>query len=84
MHFEWACKLIGLRIVVDKRIDNDLETKPFIAMSTHGSIMDVCTLLSIYRDRLAFPTKESLFKVPFIGFLFRNSCCIPVERDNLE
>lgn len=43
--FEWSCKLLGLRIIVDKRIDNDFKDKPFLLISTHGSMLDVCTLL---------------------------------------
>lgn len=40
-----AYKLCGIDIEVEKSIDNDLDEKPCIFMSTHASILDIFTIL---------------------------------------
>lgn len=80
----WAFSVLGLRIDVEKSIENDLEKKPIMFMSTHGSFLDVLVFINLYKNALSFPTKADLFKIPLLKNILNVGYCIPIDWENLD
>lgn len=80
----WAYSCLGLRVEVEKSIENDLDASPVLFMSTHGSFLDVMTTLDYYKRGISFPTKDSLFKIPGLKWVLQVARCIPINRSSLE
>lgn len=78
-----AFNLAGIRIEVEKSIENDLEDQPFILMATHSSILDVLSLLDYCKNAFSFPAKDSLFEVPLLKNVLKAAFCIPINREKL-
>ena len=56
---------------------------PFVAVATHQSFLDVFMLAGLPWE-MKWVAKESLFKVPWLGWMFRLSGDIPVRRGDHE
>ncbi len=57
--------------------------RPFVAVANHQSILDVF-MLSRLPWEMKWVAKESLFKIPWLGWMFRLSGDIPVRRGDHE
>jgi 1-acyl-sn-glycerol-3-phosphate acyltransferase len=69
------------RVRVDGAIPPDRH--PFVAVSNHQSFLDVFMLARLPWE-MKWVAKESLFKVPWLGWMFRLSGDIPVRRGDHE
>lgn len=56
---------------------------PFIAVANHQSFLDVFMLAGLPWE-MKWVAKESLFKIPWVGWMFRLSGDIPVRRGDHE
>ena len=56
---------------------------PFVVVANHQSMLDIL-LLSRVRREMKWVAKESLFRVPWIGWMLRMSGDIPVRRGDAE
>jgi 1-acyl-sn-glycerol-3-phosphate acyltransferase len=75
-----------LRISKARVTVNGLENvpldRPCLFASTHQSFFDIWVLLAHLPIQFRFAAKESLFRVPFLGWHLRRSGNIPVHRGN--
>ena len=55
---------------------------PCIYVSNHQSNVDIWTLIAVLPKRTRFAAKQSLFKVPILGWALRVSDFIPIDRAN--
>jgi len=55
---------------------------PCIYISNHQSNVDIWVLIAVLPKRTRFVAKQSLFKVPILGWAFRVSDFIPIDRAN--
>jgi 1-acyl-sn-glycerol-3-phosphate acyltransferase len=53
--------------------------EPFVVVANHQSLLDIPLLCNVPRE-MKWIAKESLFKIPWIGWAFRLSGDIPVRR----
>ena len=53
-----------------------------IAAANHASYVDPPLIGGVYPGRLRFLAKESLFRVPLLGFFIRSLGVIPVKRED--
>ena len=56
---------------------------PFVVVANHQSVLDILMLSGLPRE-MKWMAKESLFKVPWVGWMFRMSGDIPVRRGDPE
>jgi 1-acyl-sn-glycerol-3-phosphate acyltransferase len=56
---------------------------PYVVVANHQSVLDIL-LLSYLPREMKWVAKESLFKVPWVGWVFRMSGDIPVRRGDAE
>lgn len=56
---------------------------PFVVVANHQSMLDVLLISKVPRE-MKWIAKESLFKMPWIGWIFRLSGDIPVRRGESE
>lgn len=56
--------------------------RPCILMSNHQSNMDIPILLTVLPVRFRFLAKESLFRIPFLGWYLRRCRHIPIHRED--
>ncbi len=55
---------------------------PCIYVSNHQSNIDIFALISVLPNRTRFVAKQSLFKVPILGWALRICDFIPIDRSN--
>jgi 1-acyl-sn-glycerol-3-phosphate acyltransferase len=75
--------LSGIRLAIAQRAEIDAG-KPFVLLSNHQSALDIPILLaaSYPKFNVRFMSKESLFKIPFMGWAMSRSGFIPIRREN--
>lgn len=56
---------------------------PYVVVANHQSLLDILLLSRLPRE-MKWVAKESLFKVPWLGWVFRMSGDIPVRRGDSE
>jgi 1-acyl-sn-glycerol-3-phosphate acyltransferase len=56
---------------------------PYVVVANHQSLLDILLLSRLPRE-MKWVAKESLFKVPWLGWVFRLSGDIPVRRGDAE
>ncbi len=56
---------------------------PYVVVANHQSLLDILLLSHVPRE-MKWIAKESLFKVPWLGWIFRISGDIPVKRGDAE
>lgn len=59
------------------------EGGPFVVVANHQSMLDVLLISKVPRE-MKWIAKESLFKIPWVGWMFRVSGDIPVRRGESE
>ncbi|MDP3804418.1 MAG: lysophospholipid acyltransferase family protein [Candidatus Omnitrophota bacterium] len=84
--FWWADAVIGLNPYWDLKVaglENIDKTKAYVIVSNHQSLADIAI---IYKTKMQFKwvAKESLFKVPFIGWNMSLARHIKLERGKFE
>jgi 1-acyl-sn-glycerol-3-phosphate acyltransferase len=57
--------------------------QPYVVVANHQSLLDILMLSKLPRE-MKWVAKESLFKVPWVGWMFRISGDIPVRRGDSE
>jgi 1-acyl-sn-glycerol-3-phosphate acyltransferase len=55
---------------------------PCLLVVNHQSLFDIPTLFLAVPGRTRFVAKQSLFRIPFLGWAMRASGCIPIDRGN--
>jgi len=60
--------------------DNIPQTKSFIMVSNHGSLLDPPFLGHALGRNISFMAKAELFKIPFLGFVIKACGAYPVKR----
>lgn len=63
-----------------ERLDIARAHAPCIYVSNHQSIVDIWALIAVLPGRTRFVAKQSLFKVPILGWAMRVSDFIPIDR----
>ena len=63
-------------------IDNIPRGMQVIAAANHASYVDPPLIGGVFPGRLRFLAKESLFRVPLLGFFIRSLGVIPVKRED--
>jgi 1-acyl-sn-glycerol-3-phosphate acyltransferase len=80
------CKLIartvGARVRLHGRENLPAPGVPVVYMANHQSYMDIPALLGYLPVQFRIIAKESLFKVPFMGWHLRRAGNIPINRTN--
>lgn len=56
---------------------------PYVVVANHQSVLDILLLSALPRE-MKWVAKESLFRVPWVGWMFRMSGDIPVKRGDAE
>jgi 1-acyl-sn-glycerol-3-phosphate acyltransferase len=59
------------------------ETGPYVVVANHQSLLDILLLSHVPRE-MKWIAKEELFRVPWLGWIFRISGDIPVKRGDAE
>lgn len=67
-------------IVTVEGIENVPTDRPCILVSNHQSFFDIWSLLAILPIQFRFAAKDSLFRLPFLGWHLRRSGNIPIHR----
>lgn len=65
-----------------ERLDLARAHAPCIYISNHQSNVDIWALLAVLPKRTRFVAKQSLFKIPILGWAMRVSDFIPIDRAN--
>lgn len=65
-----------------ERLETAAERQPCIYVSNHQSNVDIWALITVLPLRTRFVAKQSLFKVPILGWALRVSDFIPIDRGN--
>ena len=55
---------------------------PCLFAANHQSLLDIPALFLMLPDGARFLAKESLFRIPFLGWAMTASGCIPIDRSN--
>jgi 1-acyl-sn-glycerol-3-phosphate acyltransferase len=55
---------------------------PCLFAANHQSLLDIPALFLMLPDGSRFLAKESLFRIPFLGWAMTASGCIPIDRSN--
>lgn len=74
-------KFTGVRVEVEG-LENLSSFDRFILMSNHQSLYDIPILLSCLPLKFGFLAKESLFKIPFLGWHLATTGSIPINRSD--
>jgi 1-acyl-sn-glycerol-3-phosphate acyltransferase len=74
-------KLTGIHTEISG-LQNLSAANPVILMSNHQSLYDILVLLSSLPLQFAFLAKESLFKIPILGWHMSRAGYIPIDRGN--
>ena len=74
----WAC---GARVTYEG-LDTASRHQPCIYVANHQSNVDIWALIAVLPKRTRFVAKQSLFKVPLLGWAMRVSDFIPIDRTN--
>ena len=77
----WIIRVSGARLRV-LRGTALLDRGPLIFVSNHQSFFDIFALLACLPVQFRFLAKESLFRVPFLGWHLRRAGHVPVDRAN--
>jgi 1-acyl-sn-glycerol-3-phosphate acyltransferase len=56
---------------------------PYVVVANHQSILDILLLSQIPRE-MKWVAKESLFRIPWVGWMLRMSGDIPIRRGDVE
>ena len=72
-------KLTGIRVEING-LHHLSAADPVILMSNHQSLYDILVLLSSLPIQFAFLAKESLFKIPILGWHMSRAGYIPIDR----
>jgi len=72
---------VGARVRWE-RLDLARAHAPCIYVSNHQSNVDIWALIAVLPKRTRFVAKQSLFKVPILGWAMRVSDFIPIDRAN--
>lgn len=75
-------RLVGLRTQVEGRDKIPAGTVLFLA--NHTSFIDPVPIVHALPKRVAILAKESLFKIPVVGWAFRLAGFVPVKRSDRE
>ncbi|WP_185862247.1 lysophospholipid acyltransferase family protein [Blattabacterium cuenoti] len=85
-HQMWARSnlfLMGFWYILEKDEEILDKNKQYVIISNHSSIMDIMLIYSLMRNHpLVFVGKAELAKLPFFGFVYKNSNIL-IERKNL-
>ena len=80
------CRLIaataGMRVTVHGLQHLPAPGSPVVYMANHQSYMDIPTLYGFLPVQFRIIAKESLFKVPFMGWHLSRAGNIPIDRSN--
>jgi 1-acyl-sn-glycerol-3-phosphate acyltransferase len=71
----WRCRFIGL-----EQLERD---KTYVLVSNHQSYWDIMVLYGLFRQ-FKWVAKESVLKIPFIGWNMRINQYVSVARDDLK
>ena len=63
-------------------LDSIAHSGPFILVSNHQSFFDIFSLLACLPTQFRFFAKDSLFRVPFLGWHLRRAGHLPIDRSN--
>lgn len=63
-------------------LENATRHQPCIYVANHQSNVDIWALLAVLPKQTRFVAKQSLFRVPVLGWALRVSDFIPIDRDN--
>lgn len=77
----WIRALVWL--IVSKKViglENLPRRDPFLLVSNHLSNVDPFLIAAPLPRRMAWLTKVELFKIPFVGFMFRLCGMVPIRR----
>jgi 1-acyl-sn-glycerol-3-phosphate acyltransferase len=81
----WATTILVLTGLYPKKSGiNPNPRRQYIYTFNHQSQLDILVALAILPPGFLFVAKESLFKVPFIGFSMRRSGYISIKRENAK
>ncbi|MDR1510008.1 MAG: 1-acyl-sn-glycerol-3-phosphate acyltransferase [Synergistaceae bacterium] len=65
-------------------LDNIPKNTPVIVASNHASYADPPLIGCVFPGRLRYLAKESLFRVPLLGFFIRALGAVPVKREDSQ
>ncbi|MDR1138118.1 MAG: 1-acyl-sn-glycerol-3-phosphate acyltransferase, partial [Synergistaceae bacterium] len=65
-------------------LENIPQNTPMIVASNHASYIDPPLIGSVFPGRLRYLAKESLFRVPLLGFFIRTLGAVPVTREDSQ
>lgn len=71
----WRCKYEGL--------DNIDSNKTYVVVANHQSYFDILVLYGLYKP-FKFVSKESIFKMPFVGFNMYFNQYVKIKRGDLK
>jgi len=80
--YTWACHYIRIspfwRVEVEgvEKIDDDV---PYVMVANHQSIADIMVLFTL-RKQFRWVAKDSVFKVPFLGWMMRMANYVAIKR----
>lgn len=80
--YTWACHYIRIspfwRVEVEgvEKID---ESVPYVMVANHQSIADIMVLFTL-RKQFRWVAKDTVFKVPFLGWMMRMADYVPIKR----
>ena len=80
----WAPGLVGgagARLVVEGADAVDW-SRPYLLVSNHQSVIDICALFQAVPVPLHFLLKQEMTRVPFVGWYARACGMLFIERDN--
>ena len=74
-------RAVGARVRWE-RLETAAARLPCIYISNHQSNVDIWALMAVLPKQTRFVAKQSLFKVPILGWALRTSDFIPIDRGN--
>ena len=82
----WASEIVkatGTEIQI-QGLENINKNETYIYIANHTNLLDIPVLIKAIPDNIHFMYKESLQKVPMLGFALKNSPFIPIVRENIK
>jgi len=82
----WANEIVkaaGAEIQV-QGLENINKNETYIYIANHTNLLDIPVLIKAIPDNIHFMYRESLQKVPMLGFALKNSPFIPIVRENVK
>lgn len=76
-----VCRLNGVKVQVDG-LENIHRNRTYILVSNHQGFFDTFSLVGYLPIRFVLMAKESLFRIPFLGWGMKLSGYISVDRTN--